>query len=458
MARKDYIGRDRSTVRENFKRHRMPPPISTQEAANALAQLAEVHDDRNAELNQYAANRDPVESDDENDSPTPIFDAFYNSGGSATILAMTNFTPQEFERCWDIIADFVRTNWNVGRGRRCAHSGRDVFFMLLTVMKHGGNWDFLAEMFKMKGPTFERMIVKFLETISQKYYDDCMREVLKRYTMESMVDRQKTFKNYPYCRYAVDVTFQQSNRPSGTMEEGKLYYSGKHKLYGLKVEVAVLPNGMACWASKHYGGSVADIEIFHRNKAQHFKMLRKTEAEEGLMDGGQFAEDYPTLWAVLCDKGYQGLLELLRAIHPKRKPVRGTLSRDDVKQNFKKSSDRIIVENFFGRLCQLWTVLSNKYRWKESMYDHIMRFGIALTNCHIKWHPLRAADVAFFNSYRTRLYTIGDDIQNKRRRVQEKYRRNRRRRLSAQRRSDSPAGSHDDDHDCTLPPPASPEI
>ncbi len=31
--------------------------------------------------------------------------------------------------------------------------------------------------------------------------------------------------------YATDVIFQQGNRPSGLLLEGKLYFSGKHQLY-----------------------------------------------------------------------------------------------------------------------------------------------------------------------------------------------------------------------------------
>lgn len=52
------------------------------------------------------------------------------------------------------------------------------------------------------------------------------------------------FGNYPTAHYATDVTFQQANCPSVNIQEEKKYYSGKHKLYGFKVEVSVLANSL----------------------------------------------------------------------------------------------------------------------------------------------------------------------------------------------------------------------
>lgn len=85
--------------------------------------------------------------------------------------------------------------------------------------------------------------------------------------MEKLRKENQVFKNFKYARYATDVTFQQSFRPSGSIEEGKAYFSGKHKLYGYKVEVSVLPNGMAIGATRHYPGAVSDLRICQENRA-----------------------------------------------------------------------------------------------------------------------------------------------------------------------------------------------
>lgn len=62
--------------------------------------------------------------------------------------------------------------------------------------------------------------------------------------MRHLKGNNMRFKNHPEVLYATDVTFQQVKRPSGNITEGKLYFTGKYKIYGYKVEVSVYPNDM----------------------------------------------------------------------------------------------------------------------------------------------------------------------------------------------------------------------
>lgn len=156
-----------------------------------------------------------------------------------------------------------------------------------------------------------------------------------------------------------------------------------------------------------------------------------------MMDMGNLLDVYPNQWAVLVDKGYQGGAEFMRVVHPKRKPPHGILTVEEENTNKKISSDRIIVENFFGRVCGLWTILGSKYRWSENLYDKIFRMCLGFTNAHIRRHPLRDPDLDFFNKYKNRLYHIGEEVVEKRKRRQERYRRKRQRRLSQQLRQSS---------------------
>lgn len=121
--------------------------------------------------------------------------------------------------------------------------------------------------------------------------------------MYSMDSPWKTFSNFKYARYATDVTFHQTNRPTGNMQEGKEYYSGKHKLYGYKTEVSVLPNGQAIGCTKPYPGSVSDIDIFFANEDFHFASLSKQGDEAEMADTGILVDDYADTWAVIMDKG-----------------------------------------------------------------------------------------------------------------------------------------------------------
>ena len=137
----------------------------------------------------------------------------------------------------------------------------------------------------------------------------------------------------------------------------------------------------------------------------------------------------------MVDKGYQGAAEWVRAIHPKKKKPHRMLSLDDTRFNQSVSWDHIIIENYFGRMCSLWAVLSHRYRWNEEMYDKIFKLCAALTNMHIKLYPLRVSDQSHFNAVRNRLYTIGEENLRKRQRAQERYRNKRRQRMSTPFRS-----------------------
>ena len=163
--------------------------------------------------------------------------------------------------------------------------------------------------------------MKFVDIISYPVFHHYVEYKGKKWKMAVMESKKVGFKNYPVARYATDVTFQQSFRPSGSVEEGKLYYSGKHKLYGYKTEVSVLPNGLALGCSVHEPGSVSDLKMFEAMLPFHSKQLRKGEGEgqNDMEDDGPWSKEFPNYCAVLCDKGYYGAKEFCRVIHLTKK-------------------------------------------------------------------------------------------------------------------------------------------
>lgn len=130
-------------------------------------------------------------------------------------------------------------------------------------------------------------------------------------------------------------------------------------------------------------------------------------------------------------KGTKGRWSLKESFTRKR-PALGILSMEDERCNKKVSSDRILVENVFGKLSSLWSVLSYKYRWKEDTYDTILRFCLGMTNFHIRAHSLREGEREIYNRVKNRQYTIGNNTAEKRRRSQETYRQKRRERMRIQ--------------------------
>ena len=84
-------------------------------------------------------------------------------------------------------------------------------------------------------------------------------------------------------------------------------------------------------------------------------MLAKSEEEKKNDE-----DDYET-WAIMGDKGFEGLEHVLRTISP-FKSVRGRpYSDEETKMNELIGSSRVIVENYYGRMkekfkisCTIW--------------------------------------------------------------------------------------------------------
>lgn len=406
--------------------------MGSADSRSALAHLFDAQRRRELILERSSATRnDNAEQDD--DRECPIFDQFYDEDGNEGLLKLTNFTAVELRHLYAKIQAHVSACWNVGRGRKSTFKPMDVFFMSLAVLKHGGSWDVLAKVFEMKTPTFERLICGFIKAVSKELVELFVSPVSRAYSMECLQEHKTTFKNFPCAIEAIDVTFQQSNRPSGNMQEGKRYFSGKHKLYGYKMEVCVRPNGLASAFSQHYPGSVSDITIMSQRIEEHkFRTEKVSEDKELTDDEDEDSADEGTTqthWAILADKGYQGAHEMMRCITPYKKPRQGDLTVHQERYNKKLSSDRIIVENFFGRMQSLWGIMGTKYRWSESLYDTIAAMCVALTNVHVDKLPLRSLDGDWLNRYLNNLSFIGNEKKRKRAEDQAMYRERRNNRL-----------------------------
>jgi hypothetical protein len=356
---------------------------------------------------------------------TPLLDKFYLKGGSACIQAMTNFTVDQLRQLWRLMSHDITQHWNIGRGRRTHHRPLDVLFMTLTVFKYGDRWDVMAKVFELKSATFEKLITTFIDAVSPLMYDKLVVQALKEYSMENLYNTNRQFKHFPGALYATDVRFQETNRL--TAIDGNDYFSGKHSLHGFKQEISVLPNGLAVTVSDHVDGSKSDYGIFASRIDHHRILLTKSAAELEIPDHGP-AEC--TAWAVLCDVGFEGGREHLRVIHPIRSVVENQqLNVIEERHNQRVVQDRAIVDSYFGRLCKLWGMCSNKYRWSEGNYDTIMKFCVAVTNFHVGLNPLNEDDLLFYAQYSTRLLQMGEERVRARTLKQVRYREKRRRRL-----------------------------
>jgi hypothetical protein len=128
-------------------------------------------------------------------------------------------------------------------------------------------------------------------------------------------------------------------------------------------------------------------------------------------------------------------MELIRAIQPMKKPRNRRLSLQEQARNDLVSSDRVLVENWFGRLCSLWKCMATTFRWSEESYDTISSVCHSLTNFHVQLHPLRAEDNDFYIGLLSRYQLMAEEGAEQRSRSQKQYRNRRNARLVVDRNS-----------------------
>ena len=388
--------------------------LTKDDEAKALELLTDTAAMRREALKAYPSEPIHQNHDEDTESDSPIIDFFVELDGQEALLKMTKFSRPEFDRIYKKISDVVTKSWNTGRGRKTVYKAKDVFFMAYPTMKCGSHWDYIGSMFRIKGPVFQRMVKTLLLLFSEELYEGMVVEERRRNTMRHFPGANKLFKHHPHALYATDVTFQQTNRPSGNHQESKGMFSVKRKLYGYKMEISVFPTGLAACASAHRPGSVSDLTIFREMYEFHNTATEKGMDDVSIPDHGSLRSKYPNLWAVLADKGYQGAADELRVLYPKKKKPHKMLSVDEEQDNKDLSSDRVIGENYFGRMTSLWEITSRKYRWTEELYDPIVHLCVALANIHIFWHPLRDTDGERYQQLRNKWFTIGERAVKKR--------------------------------------------
>lgn len=115
----------------------------------------------------------------------------------------------------------IITKLNFGRGLNSTFTAKDDLFMTLKVLKNVGQWDFVGTMFRIKGKTLERLIMKFIPCFDGFLVASLIVGVADAYPMSHLLKEKMVFKYHPYVCYATDVTFQQCNLPSRKFRRGQ---------------------------------------------------------------------------------------------------------------------------------------------------------------------------------------------------------------------------------------------
>ena len=228
----------------------------------------EPSDDEDCEVN---SSDDPSSHDSDEG---PVFRSWVEKSTKTEdfIQISTNFTIAEFQMLYIDIQDIIVTRWNVGSGRRSPVHPMDALLMVLAQLKQGTPFAATSKIFSLSGDAFRRLVDGFVEK--------CCNAILDEYiATDSMGDyrsKDNKFDHFPDVLEAIDVTFQKSYARGVDYEAKKIRFSGKHKAYGWKTEVAVGPDGRARFVSSSYPGSVHDMKMFMNHLEQHKNRLKKT--------------------------------------------------------------------------------------------------------------------------------------------------------------------------------------
>ena len=157
-------------------------------------------------------------------------------------------------------------------------------------------------------------------------------------------------------------------------------------------------SGTAVVISKAYPGSVHDIQIMR----EHADELNDILGDK----------------TMLADLGYIG----------GGRDVHGLIVCDQANDQLRRK--RVLVECFFGRLKNLWSVFSSKWHIDEKFFDRFFNIACALTNVDVLYRPLQEVDNEF-NTGVLNLILIDLEVKAARKkRANEKYLRKRLRTLN----------------------------
>ena len=194
-----------------------------------------------------------IEEDLENN---PISDGFIERGDSA-MITMTNLNIGEFMEIYSIVESVIQ---HVKRDPRPKISPKDSLLLTIVMLKNYFKWEAFSNMFGLKVSVVEKTIKIILGKISCVLVGKFIQNITK-----DEQDRQKiNFHNFPHCIEIVDVCFQAIQKPMGSFQSKKVYFSRKHHAYTVKVECTHAHDGRLMRYSGSYPRSVHDFRIFSK--------------------------------------------------------------------------------------------------------------------------------------------------------------------------------------------------
>jgi len=301
------------------------------------------------------------------------FDDFITKNGEQNLHHVIGFDINDFNALYKFLKPQII---QIGRGRRSIGE-KEKLFLFLTWASTGLSFSKLSTMLNIPKTKIYRSVIFITNRIRGKLISKFLPvsgEEARGYP------QNRKFLNFPNAIGAVDSSIIKIRRPENN-EEQKKFYSGKHKKHCIKFQCIVNPDGICIHYSGIYPGKKHDVKIFEQSRAHVF-----FEFSKRLPNGNQIK----VRSQLLADSGYQGSHRFYEEIIiPHKKLPHQELQQEEKIQNARLSTDRIIVENFFGRMKSLFGITYSEFRGEFNLLNEIVPIIICLTNYHIHRHPLR---------------------------------------------------------------------
>jgi hypothetical protein len=332
-----------------------------QEREEHTAALAEQQQERDEELNEAEEEQDPARLCWEN-----------VNGDNQRCRVLTGFTCDEVLELLELCEQAIPMT--TGRGKHGKWTAADKFLMMLCYVKHYETQDKLGDTFHTSKAQINRIVSTTVEAVTPILYAHFVTNV--RALIPDDVHDAGEFGN---AKFVMDATLQEIWTPLGTFEERKRFYSGKHKLYGLKSLTLHNRIGLL-WASwSGVPGSVHDLTIAREHVDEIAEFLAKEEEEQEVED---------ETWAVLVDTGFVGLEHNLNALHPFKRAAGRDLTIAQRNYNRRLAGQRVICERWYGRLKTRNRIMATKYRNNRDDYATHFQLCAALSNYNVISNPL----------------------------------------------------------------------
>ena len=129
--------------------------------------------------------------------------------------------------------------------------------MTLCYLKHYETLDKMKDTFSISKTHLHTILDSTITIITPILYEHFVQNMSERIVDEN----EEPDLPFPEAKYVMDATFQPIWTPAGTFNEKRSYFSGKHKMYGMKSQCIHDRKGRLVHCVPGEKGAVHDFKI-----------------------------------------------------------------------------------------------------------------------------------------------------------------------------------------------------